>query len=255
VAQAMGGIIGITGPDADTPLKVGPGIGDIVPAMMTAFGALAAVLHARTTGRGQYVDVGMVDCVLALCERILHQYSYQQKVPRPEGNRHPLLVPFGMVPAQDGWVTIGCHRDPFWAELCRLMERPELIQDARFATNDDRMANIDAVYEAVAQYTRSRTKHELADRFGSRIPFGPVYDVRDIAEDPHFRIRGMVVDVEHPGLDAPMQIAGVPIRMSETPGGVHRRAPLVGEDTEAILRGIGCSDADIAAWRAAKVVL
>jgi crotonobetainyl-CoA:carnitine CoA-transferase CaiB-like acyl-CoA transferase len=255
VAQAMGGIMGITGPDRETPLKVGPGVGDIVPAMMAAFGILAAVLRARETGEGQYVDVGMADCVLSLCERILHQYSYEGKVPRPEGNRHPLLAPFGMVPAKDGWVTIACHRDPFWAELCRLMEAPQFIDDSRFATMAARLENASAVYDTVSAFTRLHTKRELMDRFGGRIPFGPVWDVSEIAADPHYRVRGMVAEVEHPGLASPMRVAGVPVRMTETPGGVHRRAPLLGEHAEEILAGIGLSEGEIAAMRESKVIV
>jgi crotonobetainyl-CoA:carnitine CoA-transferase CaiB-like acyl-CoA transferase len=93
------------------------------------------------------------------------------------------------------------------------------------------------------------------DRFGGRIPFGPVWDVSEIAADPHFRIRGMVAEVEHPGLGSPMRVAGVPVRMTETPGGVHRRAPLLGEHAEEILGGIGLSEGEIAAMRESKVIV
>jgi crotonobetainyl-CoA:carnitine CoA-transferase CaiB-like acyl-CoA transferase len=253
IAQAMGGLISINGPQADSPLKSGPGVGDIVPALMAAFGGLAAVLRARETGCGQYVDIAMTDGVLALCERLVHQLSYQGKAPRPEGNRHPLLCPFGVVQAKDGWVAIACHRDHFWADLCRLIGREELIADPRFATNGARLANAGAVYDAVTEYTRDWTKRELMERLGGRIPFGPVFDARDIEDDPHFRTR-MFAEVEHPGLDRPMRIVGVPIRMTKTPGGVHRRAPLAGEDNDDILHGIGFTAADLERYRKARVI-
>jgi crotonobetainyl-CoA:carnitine CoA-transferase CaiB-like acyl-CoA transferase len=105
ISQAMGGIMAITGPDRDTPMKVGPGVGDIIPAITCAFGIVAAILRAHKTGRGQFVDVGMVDAILAVCERIMHQHSFAQSLPVPEGNHHPLLCPFGMFPAKDGFVT------------------------------------------------------------------------------------------------------------------------------------------------------
>lgn len=251
VAQAMGGVMGITGPDRDTPTKVGPGVGDIFPAVMASFGILAAVYRARESGAGQYVDVGMVDCMLALCERIIHQHSFAGTVPRPEGNRHPLLAPFGMVPAKDGWITIACHKDEFWAELCRLIGEPGLVSDPRYATNELRLAHVDDVYGVISRFTRERTKSELMGLFGGRFPFGPVLDVGDIELDPHFRARDMIVEVEHPGSATPTRIAGVPIRMSETPGGVHRRAPLLGEHSNAILTAIGLTPEQIAAARSA----
>ena len=123
IAQAMGGIMGITGPDANTPLKIGPGVGDIVPAMLMTIGILSAVRHAEKTGEGQFVDVGMYDAILALCERIVYQHSYDGTVPGPEGNSHPLLCPFGLFPASDGWVSIACPRDHFWKILAENMGR------------------------------------------------------------------------------------------------------------------------------------
>ena len=124
VAQAMGGIMGITGPTADQPLKIGPGVGDTVPALMLAFGILAAVRHAERSGQGQFVDISMIDGVLALCERLVHQYSYAGEVAGPEGNGHPLLCPFGLFRAADGWVAIGCPTDKFWVELAAAIGRP-----------------------------------------------------------------------------------------------------------------------------------
>src|SRR5690606_29328993 len=121
VAQAMGGIMSITGSDQYSVAKVGPGVGDIVPAMFCAFGVLSAIYNARETGKGQFVDVSMVDAVLALCERIVYQHSYLGLVPGPEGHQHPFLTPFGIVPCADGFVTLACHTDAFWSQLCRLI--------------------------------------------------------------------------------------------------------------------------------------
>lgn len=254
VAQAMGGIMGITGPDPDTPIKIGPGVGDLVPAAMAAFGVVCAVLRARATGRGQFVDVSMVDAVLSICERIVYQRSYQGLNPRPEGNRHPLLAPFGMVKARDGWVTIAAHTDEFWATLCQLMQRSELITDPRMATREARVANKDAVYEAIEQFTQYHTKQKLKELLGGKIPFGPVSYVEEIAADPHFAIRDMIVAVEQPGCANPVTIAGIPIRMTDTPGSVRRRAPLLGEDSGDILRALGYDEAQIIAWKQAGVV-
>ncbi len=254
VAQAMGGLMQINGPDARTPLKVGPGVGDLYPATLCAFGIVSALLHARRTGQGQFVDVSMVDAVLALCERTVHQNSFHDVVPHPEGNRHPLLSPFGMFRAKDGFVTLAAHFDAWWAKLCTCIGREDLIADPRTATADARVANRDFVYEQLELYTSRHTKKELARTLGGIIPFGPVYDVAEIIADPHFAAREMTVEVPHPGLPRPVRIAGIPVKMTETPGRVARRAPVAGEHTDDILHEIGCADSDIRTLREQRII-
>jgi len=254
ISQAMGGIMAITGPDKDTPMKVGPGVGDIVPAITCAFGIVSAILRAHKTGRGQFVDVGMVDAILAVCERIMHQHSYAESLPVPEGNHHPLLCPFGMFPAKDGFVTIAAHADAHFPILCRLIGKPEMATDPRFVTVQDRRANQDVIIAAVSDFTRQRTKHELLKYLGGQVPFSPVYNVRDIVADPHFKAREMLPWVPHPGLDHEVQIAGVAVKMSETPGKVRHRAPLLGEHTDDYLKSIGYGAGEIAKLRADKIV-
>ncbi len=254
ISQAMGGIMAITGPDKDTPMKVGPGVGDIVPAITCAFGIVSAIFRAHKTGRGQFVDVGMVDAILAVCERIMHQHSYAQTLPAPEGNHHPLLCPFGMFPAKDGFVTIAAHADTHFPILCRLIDRPEMVAHPRFKTVQDRRANQDIIIATVSAFTQGRTKQELLKHFGGQVPFSPVYNVRDIVADPHFKARDMLPWVPHPGLDHEVQIAGVAVKMTETPGKVRHRAPLLGEHTDDYLKSIGCSADDIARLRAGKIV-
>jgi crotonobetainyl-CoA:carnitine CoA-transferase CaiB-like acyl-CoA transferase len=138
-AQAMGGLMGITGPGPGQTLKCGPGVGDIIPALFTAVGITAAVHHAQRSGQGQLVDVAMYDAVLAVCERMVYQYSYDGVVPGPQGNSHPLLVPFDAFPATDGDVTIAAPADGLWRELCRLIGMPDLGRDPRFASNGARV--------------------------------------------------------------------------------------------------------------------
>lgn len=254
VAQAMGGAMGITGPDAATPMKIGPGIGDIFPAALSAFGIMAAVHHARSTGRGQFVDVAMYDGVLAMCERLVYQYSYTGKSPVPEGNQHPILCPFGVFPAKDGMVTIGCPRDSFWGELVTAMGRPELAADPKFRSNNDRLAHAGETVGIVEAWTRDLTKAEIARALDGRVPFGPVNTAADIYADPHVAARGMLVQVDHPGSATQVTIASTPIRMTATPGGVTRRAPLTGEDTTRVLAELGLTADEIAALRASKVV-
>ncbi len=245
VAQAMGGIMGITGPDPETPTKIGPGVGDIVPGMMLAFGVLMGIHHARRTGEGQFVDVSMVDSILAVCERMVYQHSIQDKVARPEGNGHPFICPFGMFPAKDGFVTIAAPSQDFFDILCDLLGAPHLKADERFSNPADRGRLKQDLIVELSAVTSSFTKKELQDRLGGKIPFGPVMQMDEVAADPHFAIREMVVPVEQPGCERETRIAGVPIKLTATPGGVRTRGPFLGEHTEDILRDVGVSEEQI----------
>lgn len=244
VAQAMGGIMAITGPDPDTPTKIGPGVGDIVPGMMLAFGVLSAIHHARRTGEGQFVDISMVDSMLAISERMVWQNSVQGLVPGPEGNHHPFICPFGIFPAADGFITVAAHQDSFFKILCDGIGAPDLPNDPRFADQDRRSEHRRALIAVLGDLTSRFTKAQLLEALGGRIPFGPVMNIVEISADPHFAAREMIVDVEQPGAGT-IRIAGVPIKMTATPGGVRRRSPLLGEDTRRELALAGLSDAEI----------
>jgi crotonobetainyl-CoA:carnitine CoA-transferase CaiB-like acyl-CoA transferase len=254
VSQAMGGMMGITGPDRDTPTKIGPGVGDTVPALMLCIGILAAVNRVRETGQGQFVDVAMTDAVLAMCERIVYQTSYTGDIPAPEGNRHPLLCPFGLFRARDGHVSIACATDAFWAALAVAIGRPDMATDDAFATNAARARHQQQVIDAIEAFTSIRTKEEIAAVLGGKVPFGPVYTSAEVFADPHYAVREMLVEVEQPGSSIPVKIAGVPIKLSETPGAVRSRAPLLGEHTEDILLAAGYVEEDIRRLRKGGVV-
>lgn len=245
VAQAMGGIMAITGPDADTPTKVGPGVGDIVPGMMLAFGVLAGIYSTRQTGIGQFVDVSMVDAVLAVCERTVWQYSISGDIPGPEGNHHPFLCPFGMFPARDGYVTIAAQQDAFFKTLCEKLGGDHLVQDPRYGNYQDRSANRSDLIPAISTLTKRLTKADLTARLGGTIPFAPVLNIAEICRDPHFTAREMIVPINQPGSDEPVLVAGVPIKLTATPGRVRDRAPYLGEHSEHYLRLAGVEEADI----------
>ncbi|WP_296655071.1 CaiB/BaiF CoA-transferase family protein [Paraburkholderia sp.] len=255
VSQAMGGIMGITGHVRHgPPTKIGPGIGDIGPAMFLAFGITAACWSVQRTGKGQFVDVGMTDSILAICERIVFQYGVGKKSPGREGNGHPLLCPFGLFQALDGYISLGVPNDNFWAKMVECMGRPEWIMQDKFSTNDLRVANSGELEELLNAWTLVRTKRQLSEIFGGHIPFGPVFEAKDIFEDEHFQIRNMLVETEQPGANEKLVIAGTPVHMSDTPGGIRKRAPLVGEHTERVLRDLGLHESEIAELRKNNVV-
>ncbi|MBT7613468.1 MAG: CoA transferase [Rhodospirillaceae bacterium] len=249
VAQAMGGIMHMTGPVEGPPTKVGPGVGDTIAAMMTAFGIVSAVLHARMTGEGQFVDVAMIDTIHAVCERAATFHGYNGEIADAVGNHHPFFVPFGTFPCQDGWVAVGCPIDQFWGKLATLMDEPEIGTDPRYATNEERIKRRDEVNGIVTRWTQGRTKKELEELIGGKVPFGPVNDIRDIVASPHTAARGLMVELPHPGSNQTVQVAQTPVRMTKTPGGAVTRAPTKGEHSDDVLTEAGFSADEIAALR------
>ena len=247
VAQAMGGIMGITGPGPGSPTKIGPGVGDLIPGTLMAFGVLAALHERHRSGEGQLVDVAMVDAVLAFCERIVYQYSLNGVVPGPQGNGHPFQCPFGLYPAADGHVALATPQQSFFDTFCVLLDAPELKDDLRFNSFIGRQKNKPELEHLVSDLTVKFTKAELKKRLGGKIPFGPVMQIDEIFADSYFRSREMIVDIEQPGSANPVQVAGVPVKLSRTPGMVNKRGPYQGEHTEALLGALGLSEEQISA--------
>ena len=253
-AQAFGGFMGITGPAPDSPQQAGPGVGDIFPGTLCALGIVSALLHARATGEGQYVDVAMYDGVLALCERIVYQHSYTGEVPRARGNSQPNLCPFGVFPAADGHVTIAAPTNNHWRRLCEIIGRPELGLDERYKNNLLRVQHRDDVESLLALWTSSHTKAEIVSALGGEVPVGSVNTIADVVADPHVKAREMLVEVDHPGLSRTVTIAGAPIKLTQTPAGVRHRAPLLGEHTDEVLTDAGFEHDEIASLREQEIV-
>ncbi|HKX77360.1 MAG TPA: CoA transferase [Novosphingobium sp.] len=254
VAQAMGGISGITGPDARSPMKIGPGVGDIVPALYLTIGVLSAVIHARATGQGQFVDVSMVDAMLATTERIVQQWSFGKEIAKPEGNYHPLMSPFGIYPARDGHVAIATVSQKFFRIFCEELGAPELADRKEYASQKARSVAGRPLDLIVAEMTARFTRAELTERLGGKIPFGPVYTMEDISKDQHFAVREMLVPIEVEGIDDELFIAGIPIKMSETPGRITAPGPKQGQHSEEVLAQSGLSAERIAELIEAGVV-
>ncbi len=236
VAQAMAGLISVTGADREHPVKAGPGVGDIFSGLMASFGIVAALRQAERTGAGQFLDVAMYDCVLSLCERIVYQTTFTGTAPVPEGNGHPLLAPFGLFPARDGLVAIGCPDDSFWRALVTIMGRPELGETARFRDKQARCVAGAEVNRLVSEWSSRHTKAELASLLGGRVPFGPVNTAADILTDPHVVSRAMLLDVPHPDGAPPFQVAGNPLHFERDRAPAAGPPPRLGEHAAEILR-------------------
>lgn len=235
VAQAMGGLMAITGADADSPTKTGPGVGDIFAGMMIAFGIMAALREAEATGKGQFVDVAMYDAMISLCERMVYLHDITGVVPGPEGNGHPFLSPFGLYPAADGHVALGIVDDAFWQRLATLMGQPELGKDPLFATRAARAQNAAKVDHLVAAWTSKQSKAELTQTLGGEIPFGPLNTIADIARDPHVAARKMLAQVNGPDpAQKPWTVAANPLRFGAHGHGALASPPALGADNQML---------------------
>lgn len=234
IAQSMGGILGITGADADSPVKVGPGVGDIFPAALAACGILAAVHQVDRTGRGEFVDVAMYDAVLSLSERIVYQHSINGIGPRAQGNTHPILCPYGLSRTADGFVAIATPTDHHWQRLCAVMQRPDMAKDERLVKNEGRLANAPEVYQQVEEWTSTLPTAEVISQLDGEVPCAPVHYAEHIAADPHVAARHMIKRVDYPG-GSSIDIAGAPIKFHHGADEPFTRAPLLGEHTDAIL--------------------
>jgi len=254
VAQAMGGLMAITGQPDGPPTKVGPGVGDILPAVLTVVGVLAALRRAEATGQGDFVDVAMYDAVLALCERIVYQHSYLGVVPGREGNAHPLLCPFGLYRAADGWIAIAAPGDRHWQLLCKTIDRPALAVDERLRTNVSRVTHRELVREVIENWTATRTMAELEGLLAQQVPMAPVNTVDRIVADPHVQARNMLLKLEQPGVSEPLAVAGRPIKFASGVGVEPHRAPLFGEHTDAVLAELGYQAEAIKSLRARNAI-
>jgi len=233
IAQALGGVMEITGQADGPPTKVGPGVGDLFTAALNAVGILAAVHHRERTGEGQYVDTAMYDSMLSLCERTIYQYSYTGEAPTRQGNSHPTLFPYDAFEAANGYVVIAAFSDGHWRALCETMDRPDLAAEYPDATS--RMAARSKLRAVIAEWTRAHETETIVEALEGRVPAAPVQTTEDVFDDPHVRAREMLATVEQPGTDQQVTIAGSPIKMSETNPRPRGRAPLLDEHREELL--------------------
>jgi crotonobetainyl-CoA:carnitine CoA-transferase CaiB-like acyl-CoA transferase len=239
VAQAMGGVVAITGSHDGQTFRCGASVGDIFPATMAALGITAAILHAFRSGEGQFLDVAMYDAVLALCETIVYRYSYTGQVSRPTGNGHPALSPFDVFPTADGCCAVAAPTDHHWALLCAIIGRPDLTTDERTRSNRERIANTAFVRETLSAWTSARSTSEVVATLAARVPVGPVQTVDAIFADPHMEVRSMLVEVPQPDGSRSVVLPGPPIKLTATPATVHRRPPRLGEHTRDVLAEVG----------------
>jgi formyl-CoA transferase len=254
LGEAMGGIRHLTGEPGRVPVRVGVSLGDTLAALHGVIGILMA-LHERTrSGQGQVVDVALYEAVFNCMESLLPEYSAFGAVRGPAGSALPGIAPSNAYPCTDGYVLIGGNGDGIFKRLMAAIGRDDLGQDPALAHNAGRVVRVHELDTAIGAWTAQRSVAQALQALdAAQVPAGRIYTVADIAADPHYAARGMLLARPQPD-GPPLLVPGIVPKLSRTPGGHHRDAPALGQDTDAVLASMGLSQAQIAELRQRGVV-
>ena len=240
IAQAMGGVMSLTGHPGGAPVRVGTSTGDITAALFATIGIATALYDRERTGRGQKVDVAMLDAQVAVLENAITRYVATGEVPGKLGSRHPSIAPFAAFATKDGHIAIAAGNDDLWARVAKVLGREELIRDERFRTNPSRVAHVEAMAEEMEQALSARaSKDWLVALEAAGVPCGPLNDVADVMADPQVLARNMIVESLDPDL-GPIRMQGNPVKLSAHEDSKTRgAAPDLDADRAAILKMLG----------------
>lgn len=257
ISQGMGGLMSVTGAEGGEPTRSGNAMGDMLGGMNMVMGILLA-LYARTkTGKGQRVDISLVDSVVASLENAYVRYFDSQKIPKRTGNAYASIAPYDTYHAKDGFVVIACGNQKLYEKLCtEVLDMPWMITDERFLTVPLRVKNNKIQKKYIEEWTMQHTVAEVVEIvLGKGIPAGPIYNVQQITEDDHIAgAREMFVEVNHPVI-GPMKVNGNPIKLMDMMPRINYPAPTLGQDNESILKDmVGITDEEYQELIAKKVI-
>jgi crotonobetainyl-CoA:carnitine CoA-transferase CaiB-like acyl-CoA transferase len=254
----MGGLMSVTGaPDGAPgggPMKVGVAVTDVLTGMYAATAALAALAHRERSGRGQHVDLSLLDVQVAMLANQAQAYLTTGAPPGRLGNAHPSIVPYQAFAAADGHLVLAVGNDGQFARLCQVLDRPALADDLRFATNAARVEHRVELLAILTPALAARPATAWISAFeAAGVPCGPINDLRQVFEDPQVLQRGMRQEVDHP-LAGRAALVASPIRLSETPLTLPTPPPTLGQHTDEVLAELGLAEAEVEALRAAAVI-
>ncbi|KYZ76330.1 carnitine dehydratase [Anaerosporomusa subterranea] len=239
IGQAMGGLMSVSGWPDSPPTRSGTAMGDILGGLNCCIGILAALKGRDVTGRGQSVDVSLVDSVVSAMETILQIYLVEGRVPGRIGNRYEFIAPYDSFPATDGWAVIAVGNNAVWKRFCQVIGREDLIEHPDYKNNIDRVKNHQGLTELVSAWTITRTVDDVVETLLAKsVPSAPINDVSRIVNDPHIAgAREMFVEISTP-VGKNMKVVACPIKFSETKASVRQGAPALGEHNDDVLSSV-----------------
>ena len=255
IGEAMGGLRHLTGEPGRVPVRVGVSIGDTLAALHGVIGVMIALYHRKVNGgAGQVIDVALHEAVFNVMESLIPEYSAFGVVREAAGSALPGIAPSNAYPCQDGWVLVAGNGDSIFKRLMDTIGRPDLGAAPDLADNAGRVARVQELDAAIGAWSAQRTVQQVLDALGgARVPAGKVYTAKDIAEDPHYRARDMLLSqTTRDGYT--VQVPGIVPKLSATPGTIRSSAPHLGDDTDAVLAEAGLSDEQIALLRSKGVI-
>ena len=245
VAQGMSGIMSFTGFPDLPPVKVGVPIADLNTGLYSAFAILVAYVNTLKTGEGQHIDAALLDSALAYTIYQSADYFAEGSISGPLGSAHPMLAPYQAFTTNDGYINVGAANQRTWELLCAALDREDLLEVEEFSSNANRVINIEKLIPILGKIFVTQTTNfwiEVLEKSG--VPCGPIYNIHQAYEDPQVHARDMVVEMDHP-VSGRIKAIGVPIKLSGTPGSVRTPAPVLGQHTKEILRGLGFDAVEI----------
>ncbi|MER1965961.1 CoA transferase [Castellaniella sp. GW247-6E4] len=250
VAEAMGGLRHLSGEPGRPPVRVGVSIGDSLAALHGVIGVLLALRARDRDGVGQVVDVALYESVFNMMESLLPEYSVFGEVRQPAGSSLPGIAPSNAYLCQDGkYVLIAGNGDSIFKRLMRVIGQPDMADDPALENNVGRVAQVGRIDEAIGRWTAAHGLEAVLEALNAGgVPAGRIYDIADIAADPHYRARGMILEDALPD-GTPCAVPGVVPKLSATPGGIDSPAPALGQHTDEVLAGLGVDAATRRAWR------
>ena len=252
--QGRGGIMSITGEPDGPPMKVGLAIVDVTAAQYAAVAILAALEARHTTGRGQRIDISLLDSQIAWLVNRAGNYLVGGAEPQRHGNAHPSIVPYESFRARDKWFTVAVGNDSQFARLAQTLGAPELASDPRFVSNPARVEHRLELVELLSGYFRRRDAEEWLTVFRrEKIPGGPINSIPEALADPQVLARDMVIEMPHPTAGV-VRLVGSPLKLSETPAAYVRHPPLLGEHTDEVLAELGYGADEVRSLRQHGIV-
>jgi len=255
IGEAMGGLRHLTAEPGRVPVRVGVSIGDTLAALHGVIGVMMALYHRKVNGgSGQVIDVALHEAVFNVMESLIPEYSAFGVVREAAGSALPGIAPSNAYACQDGWVLVAGNGDSIFKRLMDTIGRPDLGQAPDLASNAGRVARIEEIDAAISAWTQPRAIAQVMDALAAaRVPAGKVYTAKDISEDPHYRARQMIVPQTTRDGHI-LEVPGIVPKLSVTPGTIRSSAPHLGDDTDAVLQGLGLSAAQIATLRERGIV-